>query len=50
VRERLLALGVRHLLEVVAVAVGERGHGSADRRLAEEVVRKGHAASMARRR
>jgi hypothetical protein len=47
-RERVVALGIGHLLEVVAIALGERGDRSPERGIGQEVVDRGHSSSMAR--
>ena len=45
VRERVLALGVGHLLQVVAVALGERGDRRPERGVGQQVVGRGHGSS-----
>ena len=47
VRERVVALRLRHLVEVMAVALGERGDRRPDGGVGQKVVGGGHTSSMA---
>jgi hypothetical protein len=47
-RERVLALRIGHLIQVMAIALGERGDRCSQRGVGQEVVDRGHVSSMAR--